>query len=74
MTANLSQEDLADRAGLHRTYVGGVERGERNLALDAMWRLAEALGVRVADLFTDDNASPTSAPEANARANKTRMR
>lgn len=55
--ANLSQEELADRAGLHRTYVGAVERGERNLALDAMWRLADALEVRPADLFTDNKAS-----------------
>lgn len=47
----LSQEDLADRAGLHRTYVGSVERGERNIGLDNIYALAEALGVRPADLL-----------------------
>lgn len=41
----MSQEDFADAANLHRTYIGGVERGERNVTLLTVWRLAEALGV-----------------------------
>ena len=47
----MSQEKLALQAGLDRTYVGGVERGERNIALINIAKLAMALQVSVADLF-----------------------
>ncbi|MEO1669121.1 MAG: helix-turn-helix transcriptional regulator [Chloroflexota bacterium] len=49
--ANLSQEDLAELCGLHRTYVGGIERGERNVALLNILRIAKALNVSPSKLF-----------------------
>lgn len=47
----ISQEELADLAGLHRTYVGSIERGERNVSIDNIERLADALDLDVVDLF-----------------------
>jgi transcriptional regulator with XRE-family HTH domain len=48
-----SQEGLADLAGLHRTYVGSVERSERNISIDNIARLAKALGVTASSLLED---------------------
>ena len=52
--AGLSQEALADQAGLHRTFVGAVERCERNISLDNISKLASALQVPPSDLLRDD--------------------
>lgn len=49
----LSQEQFADVLGVHRTYMGGVERGERNLTLRSVERLAERMGVDAASLLAD---------------------
>ncbi len=49
----LSQEALADLAGVHRTYIGSVERGERNIALDNINAIAQALDVSPARLVAD---------------------
>lgn len=47
----ISQEELAFRAGFHRTYVGMIERGERNISLCNLLRLADGLGIDIKDLF-----------------------
>jgi transcriptional regulator with XRE-family HTH domain len=49
--AGLSQELLADRAGLHRTYISSVERAERNVSLENIFALAEGLGVSAGELL-----------------------
>jgi transcriptional regulator with XRE-family HTH domain len=47
----ISQEVLAEKSSLHRTYIGGVERGLRNPSLKSLHRIAKGLGVGVVDLF-----------------------
>ena len=49
----ISQEELADRAELHRTYIGDIERGARNLSLENIEKLAKALAVSISVLFAD---------------------
>jgi transcriptional regulator with XRE-family HTH domain len=46
-----SQEELAERSGLHRTYVSSLERGQRNVGLDNIKKLAAALGVKASELL-----------------------
>lgn len=47
----ISQEELAYRAGFHRTYIGMIERAERNITLSNLKRLADALGIELKELF-----------------------
>ena len=50
----LSQEQLAERAGLHRTYIGMIERSEKNITLRNIEKLANALNVNIKDLFNEE--------------------
>lgn len=47
----LSQEQLADKAGVHRTYIGMIERAEKNITLVNIEKITKALGVDIKDLF-----------------------
>ena len=49
----LSQEELATRAGVHRTYVGMIERAEKNITLENIEKIAKALGLKMRDFFAD---------------------
>ena len=55
----LSQEALAELAGLHPNYVGGIERGERNVGIKALLRLARGLGVAASRLLDNGESSPS---------------
>lgn len=60
-----SQEELADRCELHRTYIGGIERGERNLGALNILKIAKALEVEPAQLFVGygSHSETTQEPE-----------
>ncbi len=53
---NLSQEAFADVLGIHRTYMGGIERGERNLTLKTLERIASRIEVEPLSLLTPDDS------------------
>jgi len=54
----LSQETLGEKAGLHRTYIGMIERAEKNITLLNIAKLADALGVTVSSLLEADGQIP----------------
>lgn len=49
----LSQDKFADTIGMHRAYYSSIERGERNLTLATLWRLAAGLGIKPSELLRD---------------------
>lgn len=51
----ISQEELAERSNLHRTYIADIERGERNVSLENIEKLAKALNIPIAALFANYN-------------------
>ena len=53
LVRNLSQEALADLAGLDRSYIGGIEHAQRNLSLDNVEKLSRALGISIPDLLRE---------------------
>lgn len=53
MQQNISQEAFADRCDLHRTYISDIERGQRNLSLENIEKIASALGTTVSQLFVE---------------------
>lgn len=50
---NLSQEKLAELADLHRTYIGMIERGEKNITLLNIYKISQALNITIKELFTN---------------------
>lgn len=57
-TVGITQEELADKSGLDRSYIGGVERGERNPTLTVIEKIAGGLGISLADLFSYSTHEP----------------
>ena len=47
----ITQDELAHRAGMDRSYIGQIERGEKNITIRNIYKLAEALGIRASDLL-----------------------
>ena len=58
----IPQDDLAKRAGFHRSYISDIERGSRNVSLKSIEKLADALGVSILTLFSDLDNKPGAAP------------
>ena len=58
-----SQETLADRAGLHPTYIGQVERGEKNITVETLAKITTALGIPISSVFDDVLSNPMPSAE-----------
>ena len=51
LEAKMSQEEFAHRCGLHRTYIGSIERGEKTITIETANKISEALGISLSQLF-----------------------
>lgn len=71
LALGVSQEALAEACDLHRTYIGGIERGERNVSLLNICRLAYALQCSVGELVEDVEAVPPPKSRATAGRDRT---
>ena len=60
--SGISQEEAADRAGLHFTYWGAVERGEKNLTIESMGKIASGLGTTIGSLFKYEKGTEREDP------------
>lgn len=69
-----SQEKLAETCNLHRTYIGAIERGERNVTLNTLYDIASALGLSPAELITESHdAKADSKGHAGAHRRRTQQ-
>lgn len=55
LALGLSQEEFAEKCGLHRTYISSIERFQRNISIENVQRIADALGIESYKLFIEDN-------------------
>ena len=67
-----SQEGFADKCGVHRTFMGTIERGESNLSFQNIAKVAETLGVTLAVLFADLESAAVKAGHETATATRTK--
>lgn len=69
----LSQEDLADKCGVHRTFMGTVERGESNLSFSNIFKVASTLGISLSALFEGVDKDVVSSGRAHVRNEDDRL-
>lgn len=74
LARRISQEALALRAGVDRTYVSGLERGLRNPSVDILDRIAKTLSIKTGELFADPSREPKAIPLPRGRRPKSAKR
>jgi len=74
LAADLSQEAIAERMGVDRAYVSGLEVGARNPTIVTLWHMATALGIKVAQLLEEPDGTVEAAGSPRTRARKSLRR